>query len=303
MAPPNLIAYSYGSSPYAMKIHTVLALAGIKDYKTVQVSAIMPRPELELIGVNYRRIPIMAAGKDVYCDSQAIIDYIVSISPKKLAGDPATDYAMKILGDTIFRESLLCFTKAAATPEFIKDREGVFKILSNPDLLKGKLRPHGLATLRSIFAGFEENALGKGKFIHGDEPTLADAHVAWAMHFALMRLVAGTPGLTKEDFPKLFAWLERFLEATKYTTNDISGEEAKKIILAGEFGKIGQNELSDDASGLKLGERVAINQLDADKTHPVVGKLVSLGLHEVVVEVDSGVRVHLPRIGQSVEKA
>jgi hypothetical protein len=42
---------------------------------------------------------------------------------------------------------------------------------------------------------------------------------------------------------------------------------------------------------------------DADKTNPVEGKLVHLGIDEVMVEVDTGVRVHLLRVGQSIEKA
>jgi hypothetical protein len=38
------------------------------------VSSILPRPELsELLGISYRRIPIVAIGGDVYCDTSLII--------------------------------------------------------------------------------------------------------------------------------------------------------------------------------------------------------------------------------------
>jgi len=41
------------------------------------VSDILPRPELsELLGVAYRRIPILAIGNDVYCDT-SLISYVL----------------------------------------------------------------------------------------------------------------------------------------------------------------------------------------------------------------------------------
>lgn len=40
---------------------------------TQQVSSVLPRPELsELLGISYRRIPVLAIGNDVYCDTSLI---------------------------------------------------------------------------------------------------------------------------------------------------------------------------------------------------------------------------------------
>lgn len=33
----------------------------------------MPRPDLNALGVQYRRIPILTIGKDIYCDSRLIL--------------------------------------------------------------------------------------------------------------------------------------------------------------------------------------------------------------------------------------
>jgi glutathione S-transferase len=39
-----------------------------------KVSNMLPRPEItDLLGVKYRRIPILAIGNDIYCDSNIII--------------------------------------------------------------------------------------------------------------------------------------------------------------------------------------------------------------------------------------
>jgi glutathione S-transferase len=305
MSSSDIITYSYPESPYAFKMHSIISLCGIKNYRNVPVSRVLPRPALAAIGVNYRRIPVMAVGKDVYCDSQAIIDYLVSTSSNpNIIGNASSDYAMKLLGDTIFRAAVGCFPPQALTPEFLADRVHVFRVLGTPEFKSGELRPQGLTELRSIFTRFEQQSLGQGKkFICGDEPTLQDAHVAWAVRFVLMSVGLGKePGFGKDDMLVLYDWMERFIEATKFAPKNITAEEATKEILSAQPSKLG-SDAEADPTGLKVGEKVAVNQTDADKTHPVEGKLVHLGINEVVVEVDSGVRVHLPRVGQKVEKA
>jgi glutathione S-transferase len=267
---------------------------------------VLPRPELAAIGVNYRRIPALAAGKDVYCDSQAIIDYLTSTSSKNITGNPASDYAMKFLGDTIFRTALLCIQPQSLTPEFIADRKPVFALLDSPELKSGSLRPQGLSGVHSLLTRFECEALGGGtRFICGDRPTLQDAHVAWAVRFSLFGMgLEKEPGLRKTDMPKLYVWLEDFIQETKFEPKDISADEATKEILGAEKTELKQSgREGEDPTGLKVCDRVAVNQMDAEMTHPVVGKLALLSLDEIVVEVESGVRVHFPCVGQRVEKA
>src|SRR4051812_35696340 len=41
----------------------------------------MPRPDLGLLGVGYRKIPVMAIGKDLYCDSRLIIFKLETLYP------------------------------------------------------------------------------------------------------------------------------------------------------------------------------------------------------------------------------
>ena len=65
MSSSDIITYSYPESPYAFKMHSIISLCGIKNYRNVPVSRVLPRPALAAIGVNYRRIPVMAVGKDV----------------------------------------------------------------------------------------------------------------------------------------------------------------------------------------------------------------------------------------------
>merc|ERR1712098_509555 len=84
----GIVLYHYSFSPYARRVIWYLALRGI-DYAECKQPPIMPRPDLEAIGVNYRRIPICAIGKDVYCDTRIIIRKLEELFPDGALG--ATD--------------------------------------------------------------------------------------------------------------------------------------------------------------------------------------------------------------------
>ena len=64
-------------SPVGQKTKLLLTAAGV-DFERVDVSPVLPRKELEALGITYRRIPLLAVGKDVYCDSSLIIDVVLN---------------------------------------------------------------------------------------------------------------------------------------------------------------------------------------------------------------------------------
>lgn len=64
-------------SPYGQKTKILLQAAGV-PYERVNVSPVLPRQELESLGITYRRIPVLSVGKDVYCDSSLIFDIVLN---------------------------------------------------------------------------------------------------------------------------------------------------------------------------------------------------------------------------------
>jgi len=64
-------------SPYGQKTKILLEAAGV-PYERVNVSPVLPRQELESLGITYRRIPVLSVGKDVYCDSSLIFDIVLN---------------------------------------------------------------------------------------------------------------------------------------------------------------------------------------------------------------------------------
>ena len=55
----------------------MLTAAGV-DFKRGDVPPVLPRKDLEALDITFRRIPVLAVGKDLYCDSNLIIDLILN---------------------------------------------------------------------------------------------------------------------------------------------------------------------------------------------------------------------------------
>lgn len=72
MSDPPIILYGYAQSPFYQKMLLVLLFKRL-PHKLVKVQRMPPRPELSLLGVSYRRIPVLAIGGDVYCDTALAI--------------------------------------------------------------------------------------------------------------------------------------------------------------------------------------------------------------------------------------
>lgn len=102
MAPqPDLLLYTYPFSPYGRRITHYLTLRQI-PHTTVEQPAVLPRPDLENLGIQYRRIPLLAIGKDIYCDTKAILKTLEERFPSGKGGEAypgisATDATGKTL--------------------------------------------------------------------------------------------------------------------------------------------------------------------------------------------------------------
>ena len=71
------------------KTKLLLTASGV-PFDRVDQPAVLPRKDLEALGITYRRIPVFAVGKDVYCDSSLIFDLVVEkLGKGKLQTSPA----------------------------------------------------------------------------------------------------------------------------------------------------------------------------------------------------------------------
>ncbi|KII84631.1 hypothetical protein PLICRDRAFT_701789 [Plicaturopsis crispa FD-325 SS-3] len=339
---PEVILYRFAKclhhgSPFSSKIDHILAIKGI-PHKQVMVAPIPPRPQLQQLGVDYRRIPVVAIGADIWCDTAAIATALENAFPESAGypsvypprkGGGARDTGVQKLIAGYWAEKPLFSLAAACLPwtklpkAFLVDRG---KYSGGPD---GKpidaasmmaAQPSALSRLAMQLKPLEEQLTDSRDWILDTEyPGLVDASVYCVIEFLRGNGTANTV-LDNTLFPKTIAWADRMAKylADRRASNaapftEISGDEAASLIFSAPApapfvaGELPQDAIFAQATGLRLGDRVHVVPDDTGKV-PTEGVLAHVDLDEVVIEVErkgagGSTRVHFPRGGFVVSKA
>jgi len=151
----------------------------------------MPRPDLAALGVKYRRIPLLAMERDVYCDSLLIMHKLESWYAAEGGGEykalGARDTTGKALEKLLEKwTDVVVFAAAAAAipsdldlckdPAFQKDREELWGRPWTKEE-QDRLKPAGLANLKANFDFLEDLFSDGRQWALGHEgPGLADIH-------------------------------------------------------------------------------------------------------------------------------
>jgi len=145
----------------------------------------MPRPDLEVIGVKYRRIPIMTIGRDVYCDTRLILAKLEQLFPNSILGasQPDQKAVQKLLekwtidAGIFARASQLIPTSMPLLNDskFTKDREDFSGRSWDKEQMEA-MRPEAIAHIRAGFAFLERTLLADERewILKTDKPSLAD---------------------------------------------------------------------------------------------------------------------------------
>ncbi|KAI5796263.1 hypothetical protein DFH27DRAFT_502126, partial [Peziza echinospora] len=338
MSTPNIIYYHYAFSPYGRKVFWYLKLRAIPFTQCVQ-PMVLPRPDLELLGITYRRIPLLAIDGDVYADTRLIIQTLEERFPETLpnavlgpggAAGSAWARLLEDWSDNVFLNVLRLLPSdlpVLKDEKFLKDRRD---FSGNPGAFDAavmeKGRPEALAQIRNYFHFVEHSLLSGNKkwVLGGDSPSPADIMAIFTLDWALTMpntllspptSTSTTPLnlFTSSTYPSIHDWHARFKALLKTPTlpnpPSILGPAARDIILSSP-----QPTLKFDTQeplGLAKNEWVLVTPTNTGRSFPQRGRLVGLDVGEVVVEVevevdggDQGkkkVRVHFPRLGYSIK--
>lgn len=112
--------------------------------------------------------------------------------------------------------------------------------------------------------------------------------------------------ISKEKFPKVHAWADRFGKAVSTAKSSapkpttLSGSEALKYVTQADYSESERDVDDSDPLGLKKGQDVESWPIDSGFKHHDRGRLVSLTSKEVVLASQSKVggkevRIHHPR--------
>ncbi|KAJ6614280.1 hypothetical protein B0H10DRAFT_2045500 [Mycena sp. CBHHK59/15] len=319
----NVVLYRYDASPFSKKIDHVLLLKNIPHQK-VNVASMLPRPEItDLLGVTYRRIPILAIGSDVYVDSSLIASALErrfpaskgygTIFPNRKHGGDADTGLIKAFSkhwaDTVlFPLAPVLLPWEKFPPAFIQDRSTLGGPI-NPEAMTAS-RGRSLSLLSTHLSSVEEQLSDGREWLFDTElPSLADVSVHFIYSWVNSKPFSGVESLFDPNtFPKALEWLSRLtaylerLRQNQPAVLKIAGDKAAALITSGAFEPydvVGFDSREAERLGLKVGDQVSISPDDTGRKFTTVGKLVALNREEFVIEIKGAVglvRCHFPRI-------
>jgi len=273
---------------------------------------------VKALGASYRRIPLMSIGRDVYCDTRIILQKLEKHFPNSTLGasDPDGRALQKLL--EIWAIDGGIFNRAAQLipstmpllndPKFTKDREDFSGRSWDKNQIEA-FRAEALAHIRGGFTLLETTLLADDRdwILKTEKPSLADIEAVWPFDW-LVGLKGALPCelISEKQFPKVFAWIERFNKAIKAAKasapkpTTVKGEAALQRITNARFADAEVAVDEHDPLGLRQGEEVEVWPTDSGFRHRDHGRLVGLTPDEVVLSVASQaeqkeVRLHFPR--------
>lgn len=328
-----MVLFTYPESIVGRRMEWYLTLRHI-PYARCRVDAQMPRPVLARLGVHYRRIPILAAGRDIHCDSRGIIDVLETRwtgTPPLGARGPHGRGVERVLEawafEALFMRTAQLIPRDAAlalSPAWLADRAELTGRQFDGEAM-AKTLPDALAHARLHLRVAEEDLLADGReWLAGDAPGLADIHVLWIFDWMMrpperMGMRQAYPDiLNAAKYPRTIAWVERMEEKFQSMRKaqggprELNEDEAVAMIEGAGFWQ--PTELgvdTEDPSGLKRGDETDLIALDsAPRTGLLrrdVGKLAGLTVNSAAVETRTKngveVRIHYPRNSVRVAKA
>ncbi|KAF7906921.1 hypothetical protein EAE99_011988 [Botrytis elliptica] len=318
MQHPEIIVFHYRFSPFAKRITWYLTLRGIPYSECLQAPT-MPRPDIQALGTQYRRIPIVSIGRDIYHDTRLILRKLEELFPDypTIAAASTEQKGIEKLLEIWTVEGL--FLRAAqllpldlpllGDKKFTSDREDYTGKSWERGSLE-KARPEALAAFKGAFELLESGFLGDGRdWILGSEgPMLADIEAVWPFHW-LTTLPGALPAdyISAQQFPQSFAWIARFDHATRLAARKLprptvlSGAEVLEKVSASDFVEKDECVDTQDPTGLHRGQEVEVWPIDTGMNNRDRGILVGLSTKEIVVESRTRegvkVKIHTPRYG------
>lgn len=240
--PPPVILFGYEASTFTLKIRLALKLKQI-PYTFITVPSMLPRPVLtKTFNLTYRKIPVLAIGRDIYCDTSLIAEALEHFFPEaegygtlypRTTDGPSYRALVRGMSSywtdrALFRVTTGLIPASVWRTKFGEDRAELIGHKLDPDKLEKKM-PENLSKLDMQLSILEPLFAEEGKtwLFASTAPGLADLSVyyqlSWGSDIAAGRLIdnltGGGTADTRTDgaesvfnakrYPALFTWYRR----------------------------------------------------------------------------------------------
>lgn len=299
------ILHHYPSSLFSEKVRLALGLREI-PWRSVEISNVMPRPDLMPLTGGYRKTPVLQIGADIYCDTQCILPALDALeaSGPRLFPYSGLEWPIVRWADTHFFQSSVGVVfgglpDGALPRAFIEDREALSGRPFDLEALR-QLSPHARDQWRAG-ARWVEKTLGTERdWLLGAEPSAADLAVYMVFWF-----VDRTSHQDRGDqdaslfaqLPGARSWMQRVEGIGHGRWQEIDSGTALAEASACDPAPVAGTV---SATGFRLGQQVSVTPDDYGRV-PVRGELMRADDEEIVVRRhDSAageISVHFPRVG------
>lgn len=312
--PPEPILHHYGISPFAEKIRAILGYKGL-SWRSVEIPAVMPKPDLTALTGGYRKTPVLQLGCDVYCDTVRIARALDELAPERPAFRPEQEAVAVPAGRWLDQHLFLAVIAllfepeaAAAGQDLFGGAEGAAAFLKDrgPMMAAARVKPpppgEARVVMEDVLRRLGAQLAAGGPYLFGKDPGWADFcayHPLWGArsNAVLARRL--------DAHPRVLAWLDRIAALGHGQPEPLASGEALAIARASKP-RPRAGEPGPPLEGLEIGDTVEI-AADDYALEPSAGRLVHCGPDELAIERTDEragrVVVHFPRIGYRVEPA
>ena len=304
--------HHYPASLFSEKIRLLLGYYGM-TWGSVEISSIMPRPELMPLSGGYRRTPVLQIDANIYADTKIICSALArhagdeSLYSHGFAAHRSADWA----DSQLFRVAvalnfcpealgvMMSQFSAAEAAAFAKDRAE----LTGDQPIASFSAAGALAYLSHILAELEVDVRRSGAYLFGKQPSIADFSVYHNLWF-LNNNPINAPLL--EPYAGVRNWFDRMTEFGHGDVCCSDGGTALDAALQADPVLPQLNAASAPAFGFSLGATVSVTPIDYGCV-PVTGTLVAYDHAEVVIERSTSetgsLYNHFPQAGFEVQSA
>ncbi len=306
----QLILHHYATSPYSEKIRAILSFKDV-PWTSVEVPAIMPKPDYVALTGGYRRVPILQIGAHIYCDTALIAEVLERLAPSPAIFPPESAGTARFFAQ--WADSVLFWTTAA----YVFQKEGAASLLSHLTddekkafaVDRGEFRSRiprmasseATAALLIYLRRFETMLIDDRVWLLGSSASIADFSVYHCLWFVRR---SGPLAAIIDDFPYVAGWYERMRRLVQPPHADMTSEAALRH-ASDEVPQELESEFYTDTHGISLGEQVTVTPVDTG-CDPVQGELVLAMRDELALRrFDDRVGeliVHFPRLGFEMKK-
>ncbi|KIW30946.1 uncharacterized protein PV07_02637 [Cladophialophora immunda] len=241
-ARPPVVLFGYDSSPFTTKVKLALRLKQI-PYIFVVVPSMMPRPVLkDNFNVTYRKIPVLAIGREIYIDTSLILEALESQFPSAqgygtLYPSSSASFRPLVRGFAsywtdrpLFRVTTGLIPSSVWRTHFGVDRSNLIGHKLDAEKLGRKVPQNlsGLDLQLSLLEPLLSDQQSKAWIFGGDVPSVADLalwyQLDWGEKISRGEGIGNLTGggtndgdgegmgavFNKDRYPGIIAWFERF---------------------------------------------------------------------------------------------